>query len=74
MNNEYLELTKELNEQFVRSVKKRNLKNYFKEHWISIAALIISISSLCVSVYASNKSDNNTYYCYYQSDCRDENI
>lgn len=74
MDNSYFETVKEISERVLHSNKINNTKKYFKEHWIAIAALIISILSLAVSIIALNKMDNNAYYCYYQCDSREDNV
>ena len=49
---EYIETTKEISERNLKNIKKKSIKEYWKNHWIVIAALIISLIALINSILA----------------------
>lgn len=71
MGKSYLAASKELSNINIHNSKVKNAKNYFKERWIAIAALIVSALSLAFSIYSLNKADNKPCNCNYQCECCD---
>lgn len=50
-NDEYMELLKEISKANIAEIEKRERKRYWKEKWVSILALVISIAAFIKSFF-----------------------